>query len=186
MMSPIASCSVRKPSCPADRVDHFHALVARDEIGELVLEPQRIEAVAGDARDRHLGRHARERVGHSPARRVRRRDGSSRATTRCSVFASKRCASFSPWYSRYDSTVYSPPSNGCSSFWCPRLNRCSSSSSERYDTCPMPRAIDSPAPRPFRRGRSSRRRGSADRLRSRGSAASTARSAPPSPPRRTR
>ena len=132
MISPIASCSVRKPSWPDDRVHDLDALVARDEVGELVLEPQRIETIGRDTRDRHLGRHARRARRPHRRGRGRRRGGSSPATTRCRCWRRSGARASRRGTRGTTRPCTSPPSNGCSSFWWPRLNRCSSSSSERY------------------------------------------------------
>jgi hypothetical protein len=48
-----------------DRVHDRHALVARDEIGELVLEPEGVEAVARDAGDRDFGSDTGKRFGNA-------------------------------------------------------------------------------------------------------------------------
>ena len=84
MISPMASCSVRKPSWPTIEWITSTPCSRRDQLGELVLEPQRVEPVGRDAR-----RSSRPRVMRPSARRdsrrgrARRRGGSSRATARC-------------------------------------------------------------------------------------------------------
>ena len=105
MMLPTASVSTRKPSWPEMVCTISTADDGRDQLAELLLEAQRVEPVRRHAGDGDVGGDA------SPARRrcrrgrARRRGGSSPRDSTRYVLASKRRTSFSPWYSRYDSTA---------------------------------------------------------------------------------
>ena len=81
MISPMASCSVRKPSWPDDRVTTSTPLLrgmsSASSSGAAAGRAGRDEMPG----DRDLGRDARERVARLRCARGRRRGGSSRATS---------------------------------------------------------------------------------------------------------
>ena len=107
-----------------DRLHHVDGRRRRDELGQLLLQAQRVQPVGRDPGDRHLGGDARQRGRDAAAPAADVVVVHRLATARCRCWRRSGATSFSPWYSRYDSTVYRPPSNGCSSPWWPRPNRC--------------------------------------------------------------
>ena len=187
MTLPTASVSVRKPSWPAIDSITSTPVAPRDQLGELVLEPQRVEAVRRDAGDASPAPVMRASAAAMPPRprptswwfiASRQHDVGVRVEARGELLAVVLEVRLDRVAAAVERVARRPGGRARTA----RRTRARTGSSP--GRCRARSTSRAAGPRRARR-RSSRRRGSSGRPGSRGSAASTARSPRRSPWRRT-